>query len=280
MRQKECVMCFDGEGEMMLVPCDSCESFVHGECLVSWLVRNGTCPVCRRSIMQFQDESRGGQLFLDPNFVQVANTVWEVWELLSRNNRNLLMSVAIMFFNFFLPLIFFLLDVACGVAVVSQMQAGNSISAHLCNVMSCSVILHFLSFVLHLMSLSRGAVAETRRLQMLLIFGMGMLLGVPFSNPVGVPSSPMGVPGSPKWLVSQVSDSTGLVYLGMTYVLMFLMTIPAMFHPRSIWKVNYLCERVTFVSIMCGLRDIGDTRILLALTSFTGILTSGVTLTL
>jgi hypothetical protein len=35
-----------------------------------------------------------------------------------------------------------------------------------------------------------------------------------------------------------------------------------------------------FVCILCGMKGIGDTRLLLALTSFSGILMSGVILTL
>lgn len=272
----ECVMCFDSEGELMAVPC-VCNSRVHGECLVSWLVRNGTCPVCRESIMRIEEDEPHLLPMLNPNFLQVVNTVWQI---LADSPRTLdvnsfLASLVVMFLNLILPFVFFVSDVSCGVIAMSQLQTSGSISPHLCNVMAGTVVLHFLSFVLHLLNLSnaRGTSAQRRNLQLLLVFGVGMLLAVPLSTTT---KGQVGL--EVKGVIDD--DNCYMAYLFLTYLLMFLMAVPATFHPRSIWKVNYLCERITFVSIMCGIRNLGDTRILLALTSFTGILTSGASLTL
>lgn len=287
----ECVMCFDSEGELMAVPC-VCKSRVHGECLVSWLVRNGTCPVCRESIMRMDEDEPHLLPMLDPNFLQVVNTVWQILSSGVINNttpntldvNSVLASLAVMFLNLILPFVFFMSDVSCGVVAMSQLQTSGSISPHLCNVMAATVVLHFLTFVLHLLSLSsaRGGNAERRMMQLLLVFGVGMLLAVPLSSPMGL-NDYGDRKGEEVKGTTAVMDDDNYVYHGylfLTYLLMFLMAIPAAFHPRSIWKVNYLCERITFVSIMCGIRNLGDTRILLALTSFTGILTSGVSLAL
>jgi hypothetical protein len=286
----ECVMCFDSEGELMAVPC-VCNSRVHGECLVPWLVRNGTCPVCRESIMRMdEDEPHLLLPMLDPNFLQVVNTVWQIFFSGTNNTNNIatntldvngfLASLVVMFLNLILPFVFFVSDVSCGVVAMSQLQTNGSISPHLCNVMAATVVLHFLSFVLHLLSLSnaRGESVERRMIQLLLVFGVGMLLAVPLSTAKGLDD--YGNRGGEVKGAMGDDDNCYMVYLLLTYLLKFLMAVPATFHPRSIWKVNYLCERITFVSIMCGIRNLGDTRILLALTSFTGILTSGASLTL
>jgi hypothetical protein len=313
MSTKECVMCFDDEGELMKVPCVTCRAWVHGECLVAWIIRRGSCPVCRESVM-LNDAGAGGvpataldrMLMADPNFVETVATVWESLTDMS-NTRQFILQIFIMVANLFLPFLFFLMDVACGVMAMGQVEMHGSISPHLCSIMVSTLVMHFLVFALQLISLENNK----RWVRILSFLGLVTVLITPFwlreefqymnmssagnkisasntnlanlANFANGMSNVMNSANPGNGMSNVMSTGTNVMqwgYFGMTYLIMFLMTIPAMFHPRAIWRVNYLCERVTFLCIVCGLRHANDTRILLALTSFTAILTSGVTLTL
>lgn len=285
-----CLICFDSEGELMQVPCSHCKTFVHGECLVMWMVRGGSCscPVCRRVIVA--DPRTFGPVVLEGEVMEtvlraggmhVPTTMFEfAWLLLS-----LTASVC-------MPWFFFFTDVIVSFTGFMHLYAGFPMPESIVSCLTCSVLIHLAISVLSLTNITR---VMRRRLSLTLSL-CAVLLAL--STVTSLSSEMMGFVneimstqmnmqsnlvrledlGSLQHMASSPwSSLASLGYLGMTYVLMFFMTIPAMIHNRSIWKVNYLCERITFVCIMAGMRSVGDARVLLALTSFTGILTSGVT---
>lgn len=52
-----CVICLDSSGNVVKMPCGQCrEKFVHADCLLPWLLRNGTCPTCRASLVTCNHE--------------------------------------------------------------------------------------------------------------------------------------------------------------------------------------------------------------------------------
>lgn len=47
-----CVICLDSSGNVVKMPCGQCiDKFVHADCLLPWILRNGSCPTCRASLV-------------------------------------------------------------------------------------------------------------------------------------------------------------------------------------------------------------------------------------
>lgn len=260
----------------MTVPCQHCKTNVHGECLVGWLVRNGTCPVCRTSVMDFGPGDDGE---MHNNLLAGMPISFEAVL------RGITMSQALWFlvsttFSVCMPWFFFFTDVVVSFAGFMHLYAGHAMPRAITSCLTGSIFLHILFFVATTLHAIRRETSESRaRLQALTVAGIGGLLTVPlFLDHETVSTNSLG-----NDFLSTNMHVLGVeaaIYLCMTYTLMFVMTIPAMIHPRPVWKVNYLCERIMFVCIISGMKVIGDTRLLLALTSFSGILMSGVILTL
>ncbi len=275
----ECAICFESAEEsnirLMAVPCERCKTSVHGECLVDWLIRNGTCPVCRESVMI---EERDREAQLPVSFEAVVQLLSS--QPMAPTVVHALWFVASTTFSVCMPWFFFFTDVVVSFAGFLHLFAGHAMPRAIVSCLTGSVFLHVIFFVatsLHAIIQQGNQVQRERaRLQSLTVAGVGALLTLPLFL------------DHEKGLAEHVSEGISLssnlhvlgmeaaIYLCLTYALMFVMTIPAMIHPRPVWKVNYLCERIMFVCILSGMRSIADTRTLLALTSFSGILMSGV----
>jgi hypothetical protein len=260
-----CLICFDADGEMMEVPCSTCKTFVHGSCLVEWIIRRGTCPVCRTDIVvrpRADEEGGGGEdlvAAIPVAFAEVvsrASTVNQfIWLLLST-----VVSAC-------LPWFFYMIDLVGSLSGFVHMALASRARAGIVGMPQGIVTCLTLSVVIH-------TLASTRLL--LCTHSLGPKVMIVLTLPLLILTS------MPKTRLQVIEAMQGyeaattmeaVIHILMTYALMFFMTVPAILNGKPGWKVGYLCQRIAFVSVLSVMMSLDDARHLLMICSLVSVMT-------
>lgn len=233
----------------MKVPCPSCRINVHGKCLVEWLLTKPTCPVCRTNILEYAPPVNAQDALLLDIMNNPAQLIWTACAAL--------VSIGI-------PWLFFLTDIVLGLAGFTYLYTDQDITPALSSCMVGSIFAHLITGFFTIPDLINPQPPNATRHQGSHINTFGSLLAMPLAATLCILSIMCCTIYDP---TIEPKPSIGILestlYMGMSYILMFVVTVSAMVRFNiSSWKINLICMRIAFVFIMSNASSIADTKAL------------------
>jgi hypothetical protein len=239
-----CVICLDSSGNVTKMPCGQCrDKFVHADCLLPWILRNGSCPTCRGSLVacnhDVTTETRVGSM-------ELARTPY-IW-----------------------PWIMLIINVTASFGIFStHMNAGTNGSGSNANYptivhdqyrlvqptrLSLDIAQYavLITSVIHMIGYYGLQNERTTRVSTGFMYWMLFVIFVALLPP----------------FVFALSFTADAVLLLITYAVLIASTIPAMAMRSHQWRLSNVTTSILFCCSTLGVKQAGDVRLVLIMTLF------------